>query len=166
MRDKRPEFLGLENHQKVHRILSRYAGEVDLSWLKEPANEISKRWFRLAQQHLRAAEHLSGSRRQWRSMLSRCYYAIYNSSKSVRYCSEGCVKDNHQEVGDLPKDFPERSQWSSFATDLRRDRNIADYEPWHDVRRNIIHEPDDALRLTRQFLRLCRDYLRQRGVRL
>lgn len=163
------DFLALRNYREVRRIVAQLAPEADLAWYDQAPVAICTRWFRLAQQHLRLARELSNSPRSWRGTISRCYYAVYNSSKSVRYYVNGYVKldsDDHKQVGDLPDDFPGRAEWSNFAIELRRDRNLADYEPWDDCRRLLSHGPGEALDRTVRFLRSCRDYLRARGVPL
>ena len=144
---RQDDFLKLRNHREVRNLLEQLAAGADLSWFDRAAVTICKRWFRLAQQHLRVANQLLVSRRHWRSTVSRCYYAVYCSSKSVRYYVTGSVKldaEDHKYIGDLPNDFPSRSHWSNFAVELRRDRNLADYEPWNHVRRSLTYAPGDA----------------------
>jgi hypothetical protein len=162
-------FKKIRNHIEVRNILAGVAKGVELSWFDDATVTVSRRCFRLSQQHLRAAEQLATSTRSWRSTISRCYYATYNASRSVRYLTNGFVKldaEDHKQVGDLPNDFPERDDWSNFATELRRDRNTADYEPWDGVRRSLTFDRDKTLEKTREFVRLRRDYLRGRGLGL
>lgn len=162
-------FLKLRNFREVRNVLDQFGSHADLSWYDEAALMICRRWFRLAQQHFRVAQQLTTSQRHWRSTVSRCYYAVYNSSRSVRYYINGWVQpgpEDHKRVGDLPSDFPQRSVWSNFAVELRRDRNLADYEPWQHVRRSLTYDPLTALDRTSKFLSDCRNYLRGRGVQL
>ena len=161
------DFLKLQNHREVRRILEGFAEGSDLAWFDRVPVAVCKRWVRLAQHHLHVARLLTSSRRNWRSVVSRCYYAVYTSSRTVRYYVSGFVKldvEDHKKVGDLPDDFPNKSHWSNFAVELRRDRNLADYEPWEHVRRSLTYEPTDALEESSRFVQECRDYLRQRGV--
>ncbi|SRR6266851_5445241 len=163
------QFLKLRNHGEVKSVLVAFADGADLSWFDATAANTCKRWYRLAQQHLRLARGTHSQRRQWRATISRCYYAVYNASKGVRYYVTGTVlldAEDHKRVGDLPDDFPGRPQWSSFAVELRRDRNLADYDPWDHVRRSLTYEPLLAFGQAEVFLRTCRDYLRGRGVTL
>ncbi|MFP4172884.1 MAG: hypothetical protein ACLFV4_08230, partial [Candidatus Hydrogenedentota bacterium] len=78
------EFLDLRNHQEVRRILERFAQGASLQWFDEASNQVTRRWFRLAQQHLRAARQSSLNPKDWRATTSRSYYAVYNASKSLR----------------------------------------------------------------------------------
>ena len=163
------QFLKVANHCEMRRILSGIAGQADLQWYDDAALTVALRWYRTAQQHRRSVEETKSIPRLWRSTISRCYYAVYNASKSVRYLVTGRVgldASDHKQVGDLPGDFPDRDRWSNFAVELRRDRNVADYEGWTAARQSLTYPPAMAVTLTSQFLRVTRQYLRQRGVSL
>ena len=162
-------FLKIRNHREVGAVLADFANGADLVWYNEAASAVCARWFRLGQQHLRAARQLAADARNWRGAQSRCYYAVYNASKSIRYFVNGSVRLDHRDhkaAGDFPADFPNRARWFSFVTDLRRDRNIADYDPWIGVRNSLKYEPLQAVRETEKFLETCRRYLATRGVKL
>jgi len=89
---RQDEFLKIRNHWEIRRLLSGFAGGADLSWFDRAAVTICKQWFRLAQQHLGVAQQLIPRKKYWRSAVSRCYYAVYCCSKSVRYYVTGSVK--------------------------------------------------------------------------
>ena len=163
------EILKLGNHREARRILQNVSGAENLPWFDAAGDAIARKWFRLAQQHMRAAHGFEGLPRAWRVVVSRSYYAAYNASKSVRFYVDGRVSlgsDDHKKVGDLPEDFPDRGHWSNFATELRRDRNLADYDPWSHTRRELTYQPQDARIAVNQFVTACRDYLRSRGLSL
>lgn len=163
----RDAVLVLSNFRATQKDLARIAPQVDLDWLDGAAAEVARKWFRLGQKHLRTARCLSNLNREWRSVISRCYYAAYNASKSVRYYAKGQVDltgKDHQAVGELPNSFPDKAHWASFVDELRRDRNVADYEPWKNARRKLTHSPQDALTKTADFVGRCRDCLREKGV--
>ena len=166
---KKPHILELENHAKVLRVLDHIADGSDLSWYNKRVWEVARQWFLLASQHLRVARRLISQPRDWRAVVSRSYYAGYNASRSVRYVVNGSVKfgaDDHQAVGDLPQDFPQRASWSTFLVDLRKDRNIADYEPWIGMRSTLSQAPSSSLSRVEDFVRQSKLYLRGRGIRL
>ena len=163
----RPHIIDVGNHAKILALLKQMAGSASLPWYDENVHQVVRRWLVLASQHLGVARHLAARPRQWRSTVSRSYYAAYNASRSVRYFVDGQVKltaEDHQSVGDLPDDFPNKGVWSSFLTDLRKDRNIADYEPWLGARKTLSLPPHDSYLKTRELLTVCRAYLRGRGV--
>lgn len=163
------EILKLGNHREARRILHAVSGGVNLPWLEAAADRVARRWFRLAQQHMRIARGFEELPRAWRVMVSRSYYAAYSASKSVRFFVDGRVSlgvDDHKKVGDLPHDFPDRERWSNFTTELRRDRNLADYDPWSHTRRALTYQPKDAMSKAAEFVTACRDYLRNRGLGL
>jgi hypothetical protein len=162
-------FLKLRNHALTREVLVRFSAGADLSWFDATMLSVARRWYRLAHQHLRAARRVSNFPREWRATVSRCYYATYNVSKCVRYFVDGSVileADDHKKVGDLPSDFPQRSKWSSFAVEMRRDRNLADYDPWHEIKKKLTYPPVDALLNTTEFIEVCRQYLKHRGFNL
>ena len=115
-------FLKLRNHALTRDVLLRFSRGADISWFDETIVLVGRRWYRLAHQHLRAARKVSDFHREWRTTISRSYYATYGASKCVRYLVDGSVTldgDDHKKVGDLPQDFPERAKWSTFAVELR-----------------------------------------------
>jgi hypothetical protein len=169
MTGKQDQFMRLRNHREVRALIESFADGADLGWFDRAAEATCKKWFRLAHQHLRSARESSENTRRWRTTVSRCYYAVYSCSKSIRYYVTGSVKldaDDHKAVGDLPSDFPNRAHWSTFTTELRRDRNLADYEPWDHVRKSLSYHPTRALQESESFLRAGRRYLTGRGVQL
>ena len=166
---KRPEILELGNHAKVVRILQNLAVKTSLDWYHIEVHKVGRHWLLLASQHLRVARLLVSKPRLWRALTSRSYYAAYNASRSVRYLVKGSVKfdaADHQDVGDLPDDFPQRATWSTFLTDMRKDRNIADYEPWAGVKSALSYAPSDSLARVDEFLRKSKAYLRGKGFRV
>ena len=166
---KEDEFLKLGNHREARRILGALPGVPPLVWFDAAAALTARRWFRLSEQHLRVSQLFIATPRAWRAAISRSYYAVYNASKSVRFYVSGRVSrgtDDHAAVGDLPKDFPNRPRWTNFTTELRRDRNLADYEPWRHVRRSLTYQPPQAIAEAKLFVAACRTYLRGKGLTL
>jgi hypothetical protein len=163
----RPHIIEVGNHAKILALLRQMAGGANLAWYDLKVYEVVRRWLLLASQHLGVARRLVTKPRQWRSTVSRSYYAAYNASRSVRYFVQGQVKltgEDHQSVGELPNDFPNRASWSSFLTDLRKDRNIADYEPWPEAKLMLSLPPRDSYLKARELLTVSRAYLRGKGV--
>jgi len=166
---KKPEILELGNHARVLRILKSHSGRSNVRWYHDAVRNVAHHWFLLASQHLRVARQLVSEPRVWRTVISRSYYAAYNASRGVRYLVKGSVKldaSDHQDVGDLPDDFPQRPAWSTFLTEMRKDRNIADYEPWIGMRSTLSHPPSVSVTRTDEFLRESKAYLRAKGIRV
>lgn len=166
---KRPRILELGNHAKVLQVLKHMAEGADLRWYEGSVVDVARHWLLLASQHLRAARHGLARARDWRAVVSRSYYAAYNASRGVRYVVNGFVKldaDDHKIVGDLPADFPDRASWSTFLVDLRKDRNIADYEPWEGIKSTLAQTPSASIGRAEEFLRQTKLYLRRRGIKL
>lgn len=165
----KPPILELGNHARVLRILELISGRSDLSWYNEEVHAVVCRWVNLAMQHLRTARGLAPKPRNWRGVVSRSYYAAYNASRALRYAVSGSIKldvDDHKVVGDLPPDFPNRAAWSTFLIDLRKDRNLADYEPWTKTLSALSERPRTSLDRTEEFLRQSKTYLRKKGIKL
>lgn len=102
---------------------------------------------------------------EYRSAVSRYYYAMYHSVRTVVYFVHG--GDDHQEHSalptKLPTDFPSHSMWLNDLKDARSHRNDADYDPypfadsdWKPVASNLAAK---ALLLTKE----ARQYLRKKG---
>ena len=163
-----PEFVKL-NHAQVRRLIVGLACDNTLARYDGHIEDIARRWYRLSQQHLRAARAAGNASRQWRCAVSRSYYAAYSASRAARYFVSGRVRldvKDHDHVGDLPDDFPQRGQWASFLVQLRKDRNVSDYDPWDKCRQKLYYAPAEVPGKVDDFLRHTRDYLRQRGIAL
>lgn len=102
---------------------------------------------------------------QYRSAISRFYYAMYHSMRAVVYFTTG--GDDHQEHGVLPKhtpgDFPNCTIWENQLKNARTMRNSADYDPYPDA-------PGDWRSIARDLgveavalVRLAEGYLKQKG---
>lgn len=164
---KRSPLLAIRNHLETGNVLRHLAGKASLSWYEDEVVGNTRNWFRLGSQHLQMAVRLASAPKQWRAAVSRCYYGAYNFSKSVRYLVGGAVKadaTDHQEVGDLPPDFPNVASWQSFLVSLRKDRNIADYEPWPQARRALSDKPVNLVARAQQFSKEVRRYLTTKGA--
>jgi hypothetical protein len=164
---KKPHVLDVGNHAKILSLLRQMAGSANLSWYDDKVHAVARQWFLLASQHLRVARQLVARPRDWRAVVSRSYYGAYNSSRSVRYIVKGQIRldgEDHQAVGDLPADFPSTAAWSGFLTDLRKDRNIADYDAWPGMRGSLSFEPSQSFSRAEEFLKLSKGYLRSRGI--
>jgi hypothetical protein len=161
-----PRILEIDNHAKVSQVLKGIAGKADLSWYSEEVAKTARHWLRLGMHHLVVSRRLISKPQDWRSAVSRCYYAAYNVSKCVRYCINGCVRfdgGDHKLVGDLPNDFPDRASWSAFLAELRQDRNFADYEPWTRTRFRLSHSPGESIGRVQVFTKESKVCLRKKG---
>jgi hypothetical protein len=166
---KRPEILSLGNHAQALGVLEKIAGGSDLHWYHEAVHAVAREWYQLSSHHMRAGRQLLSRPRNWRAVVSRSYYAAYNASRAVRYFVKGAVafdSKDHQLVGDLPTDFPDAASWATFVNELRRDRNIADYEPWKDVRTKLSDSPSSSLNRVEKFISVARLYMRNRGMKI
>lgn len=100
----------------------------------------------------------------WRQIVSRSYYGAYSVSKAVRLAVNGQysreVKD-HEKVGDLPDDFPDKNTYANRLRLLRDDRNLCDYD--HTVvEADLGMTSTDALALVGGLVSHARGYLRTR----
>jgi hypothetical protein len=72
--------------------------------------------------------------------------------------------EDHKLVGDLPDDFPQKDDWSTFLVEMRLDRNIADYEPWDGTRALLVRTPQESVERAKEFLNESKAFLRTRGL--
>lgn len=119
----------------------------------------------LAYQFVKAGERFIKMRPpEYRSAISRFYYAMYHSIRAVVYYSVG--GDDHQDHGSLPKnipsDFPNKDFWENSLKSSRTSRNSADYDPYpgQGSWRSMAHDlSEDAVNL----VAVAESYLKQRG---
>ena len=104
----------------------------------------------------------------WRQVVSRCYYGAYSVSKAVRLAVRGQysqeVKD-HEKVGDLPDDFPDKNTYANRLRLLRDDRNLCDYDHTA-LEADLGLSGADTLTLVGNFVLHARGYLRARQFRV
>jgi len=119
----------------------------------------------LASDHLAAARSSKGP--HWRTRVSRAYYAAYAASRAVRFYVTGGFSsevEDHKKVAELPDDFPGLADWNDALTQMRHDRNLADYDAWPDCREKLNKPPLDTFDLASRFVQEAKRYLRARGV--
>lgn len=120
--------------------------------------------FRLGQEHAAFARTLQNA--DWRQRVSRLYYAAYNARRAVQLEVHGKYStdvSDHSKVDELPDGFPHRERYARQLTDLREDRNLADYS--HAGREtDLISPPADYEKLVSDFLTDAQTFLNTRGV--
>jgi hypothetical protein len=157
------DFLRLtQNHGELTQKLRVLDLVPASSCITEHALHVAQCWIHLADEHLRDARASLRSRRR-RSAYSRAYYAIYNSSKALRYLSTGWVSlhgDDHKKASDLPDDFPDVDQWSATITTLYENRLRADYDNWSITRQSLKPSASKCVNSAAEFRMLTKTYLR------
>jgi hypothetical protein len=122
--------------------------------------------YGLGMEHLTFAGSLPSAR--WRQVISRAYYAAYSISKSVRLAVYGHysqeVKD-HDKVGELPDDFPDRNTFANRLRLLRDDRNLSDYDHTA-LEADLSSTRTDTLVLVTDLASRAAGYLRARKFRV
>ncbi|WP_157358561.1 HEPN domain-containing protein [Amycolatopsis sp. ATCC 39116] len=99
---------------------------------------------------------------EYRSAISRYYYAMYHSVRAVVYFAH--KGDDHQEhsklPSNLPNDFPGHGLWLNDLKDARAYRNDADYDPypldnlrWKDAAKTLAAKAPVLAKTARQYLR-------------
>jgi hypothetical protein len=156
------EFIRLtRNHGEYCEKLRRLGEDVAADAIAASARYIALRWLELARDHLQDAKNAYTAGRD-RSLYSRCYYAVYNASKCVRYLVDGAVSlkgDDHQAASELPDDFPDVDMWSSDIVKLYEHRLVFDYDNWRQDEAKRTLSRADAIVLTEKFLKCARNYL-------
>jgi len=118
--------------------------------------------FSLGEQHYNFARTTSGA--HWRQVVSRAYYGAYGISRAIRLATTGAYtreSKDHEKIGDLPDDFPDKATYANRLRLLRDDRNLCDYD--HSaVQPDLAITVADALTLVDSLLVHARTYLRTR----
>jgi uncharacterized protein (UPF0332 family) len=120
--------------------------------------------LRLAGEHLRAGDQLIFSN-QFRSAISRHYYAMYHAARSIVYADfRGDDYERHNILPrHLPAKLPDKMSREQQLTNARLLRNEADYDVYPS---NIPEWEHDARRLTitaTDFVRACEDFALAEG---
>ena len=97
----------------------------------------------------------------WRQIVSRCYYGAYNVSKAIRLAVNGQYSKetkDHEKIGELPDDFPEKSTYANRLRLLRDDRNLCDYDHTT-AEADLGMSSSEAIALVDRFVAHARPYL-------
>lgn len=121
--------------------------------------------IKLANLHLRQAATASRSKvPQYRTTVSRAYYAMYHAARAATYISIG--GDDHEQHSvlptKLPADFPNCDEWKNRLKIARLERNRADYDPYPAGDRYFGDSAEKMLQDARLLLRLARAYLQSK----
>ena len=160
------DFLKIGNPRKVQRCLSGVVDQQALDNIELKIREQVQLFFTLSLKHFRMAKGQNAQ--AWRQKVSRFYYAAYTSSRMVRYyCNGDFATDttDHKKVGDLPKDFPNRSRYKILLDTLREDRNTGDYDHLATAK-DLVQSCSYWEILVTGFLQDSAEYLRNKGVNL
>jgi hypothetical protein len=134
------------------------------STIQGEINNNVKSLFLLGEEHFHFARQTQ--RRFWRQRISRLYYGAYNIRRAVQLLCNGTYRtdvSDHSKIGELIDSFPNKDTYKRKLTDLREDRNLADYS--HDANESdLILSQDDAEALITEFINDARNFLNNRGV--
>jgi uncharacterized protein (UPF0332 family) len=118
----------------------------------------------LASEHLRAGDQLILAF-QFRSAISRYYYAMYHAARSVVYAETrgDDYEKHHVVVRHLPTQMPNRAKREQQLTNARFLRNEADYDVYPF---SILEWADDARTLSiaaSDFVQACEEFALTKG---
>ncbi|WP_080043315.1 HEPN domain-containing protein [[Actinomadura] parvosata] len=102
---------------------------------------------------------------EYRSAISRFYYAMYHAARAVVYFSHG--GDDHESHSKLPtmlpNDFIDAALWGNALKDARNHRNAADYDPYPLNSKSLRLVALDLAAEAPRFLTQSRQYLHSKG---
>jgi uncharacterized protein (UPF0332 family) len=159
--DERILLHRAKNHAEYRSGLGDLGLSSDLAHFDQHVADVTIAWFCLGIEHLDDAQVLLKASRP-RATYSRAYYAMYNSSKAVRYRVKGTVSlkgDDHQAAGDLPDDFPDVAKWTALLVEIYEHRLRADYDNWRNTTQEHTLTPAECVSHAVAFIADCRTYL-------
>ena len=153
------------NPQKVIRCLETILNRDELGKIEEALRQNVQQLIKLSRSHLRFAQLATGPS-SWRQRVSRGYYSSYCASRAVRLAYNGYYNTDpgdHKKIGDLPDDFPSKSNWEDFLMKFKADRNLADYD--HTVTEHALEVSSyEYVAGANDFYQAARRYLMLRGA--
>lgn len=151
----------------LRRLESNLSCILDHSGREAIANEVCRNTrglLGLSREHYDFA--VSVSRTNWRQKISRLYYAAYHARRAVHLFVVGDYatdSSDHKNVGGFPSDFPNRDTYKTRLSDLRSDRNLADYDHEATVA-DLIHSADEATLMVSKLIDDAHAYLESKGL--
>lgn len=134
--------------------------------LEEMRHQVTADRLRLSETFLLAGDRFTRMRpAEYRSAISRYYYAMYHCMRAVVFFTSG--GDDNQEHGTLPKhtpsDFPNAGIWENALKNARTTRNSADYDPYPETMTDWRQPAMDLAADATQLSLLASTYLNQKG---
>ncbi len=122
--------------------------------------------FKLGEMHFHFASQPLIAHGDWRQIVSRAYYGVYNVVRAIKLNKFGVYStdvSDHKEVQNLPDDFPNHDSRKNILKQFRDDRNTADYD--HDANESDLNQSaSNAVAFSVSFIVDARAYLQARGV--
>jgi len=140
------------------------AAPLDAAKLQDIVNELTLDRFNLAKEFLSQAQAQDLSTISGQKIaISRSYYAMYHSARTVIFHYERADVEKHEEIAkQLPSTLPNRAHWGFRLNEWRERRNQVDYSPYPKDNLHVIAQ--QALVEAENFLDTCAQFLRKRGV--
>ena len=140
------------------------AAPLDANKLQDIVNELTLDRFNFAREFLSQAQAQDLSTINGQKIaISRNYYAMYHSARTVIFHYERADIEGHEGIAKrLPSTLPNREYWNIRLNEWRERRNQVDYSPY--PKDNLHAIAQQALVETEDFLSLCAQFLRTRGV--
>jgi hypothetical protein len=157
-------FNAGSNPYNVITNLGGLLSAVQLQILREEVRGIVRSLFALGRSHYEFALTLPVN--QWRQRISRLYYGAYNARRAIALEVDGSFSidsSDHKNVNQIPDDFPNAAIFKVRITNLREDRNMADYNHLAQEA-DLVNPVSDYQELVRQFLAETTAYLTNRGT--
>jgi hypothetical protein len=157
-------FNAGSNPINVINNLTGLLAPAQLQILRDEIRANVKSLFRLGESHYQFATNLAPT--EWRQRISRLYYGAYNVRRAVALEVDGSFSTDsidHKNIGQIPDDFPGAATYRVRMTNLREDRNLADYNHLA-VEGDLVIPPTDYELIVRDFINEARNYLVNRGA--
>lgn len=136
--------------------------------IAEISDQAAAARLKLGEQFLRVAIRMGETPpRDWRSVIGRYYYAMYQSMRAVAFFAHGGDDyQNHNKLPNgIPTDFPQRDLRANELKDARSRRNEADYDLYPNGAPYFRRNAKALAPVAKGFVFECRTYLLQKGCK-
>lgn len=155
----------------TNKVLGNFREAINLTTvtghsINELRDQVCADRLELAGQFLTAGDKLLRARHaEYRSAISRYYYAMYHAMRTVVYfVADGDDHEKHEILPSrTPADFPDSSLWANHLKGARSYRNEADYDPYPADPAEFKVTAKQLRDLAHDLLPLVRSYLRSKG---
>ncbi len=157
-------LLASSNPMKMIQNLNHLLAQQEIDKLTAELDRNVTALYALGQSHFTFASNLPNS--EWRQIISRLYYGVYNVRRAVTLKHSGAFStdsSDHKNIDQLPAGILHREAHISNLRNLREDRNLADYSHLAAVT-DLVMSPADALMFSQQFIADSQNFLLQEGV--
>lgn len=156
------ERLSSEKYQLLHSLAEE--GLFTSTYLESLIENATIKRYNLALSFCESANSINiKTDMDARNIISRNYYGMYHAARAVIFHYYRYDRDNHKEVSKFIKRLL-GTDYGDILKEWRDYRNKADYSAYPQI--DYTDYAKESIKVAKEFLSKCKEYLQERGVKI